>query len=113
MIGIRFAIRNTMFENLDLDELGDRGMIGAIACDASGTVLEATSEDLEVFGSILGYITQVADMIGEPFGMDAIEEVQMEAANTKAVCIPNEGEVIGVLCNSRANIDDVVSLISE
>lgn len=100
-----------MFENLDLNELSDRGMIGAIACDASGAVLEATSEDLEVFGSILGYIAQVADMIGEPFGMDAIDEVHIEGANTKAVCIPHDGESIGVLCNSRANVDNVVSLI--
>jgi predicted regulator of Ras-like GTPase activity (Roadblock/LC7/MglB family) len=94
-----------MFENIDLNELEQVGFIGAIACSNNGTILDATSDDLEVFGSVLGYLTQVADMIGEPFGMDSIEEVHIESANTKAISIPQEDGSLGVLCNSRANTD--------
>lgn len=59
-----------MFESANLEELQERGLIGATACNASGSIIDATSDDLEVFGSILGYISQVADMIGEPFGVN-------------------------------------------
>ncbi|HAV13799.1 MAG TPA: hypothetical protein DCX06_09980 [Opitutae bacterium] len=100
-----------MFENIDVASLEEEGFIGAITCNANGAILDATSDDLEVFGSILGYITQVADMIGEPFGMDSIEEVHFESANTKAACIPQEDETIGVLCNSRANIENILNEI--
>jgi hypothetical protein len=98
-----------MFDNIDLGELEEEGFIGAIACNAHGAVVDATSDDLEVFGSILGYISQVADMIGEPFGMDAIDEIHFESANTKAACIPQDGDVVGVLCTNRANMDIILS----
>jgi len=98
-----------MFENIDLVALEEEGFIGAIACNTNGSIIDATSDELEVFGSILGYITQVADMIGEPFGMDSIEEVHFESANVKAACLPQEDEAIGILCNSRANVDQILS----
>jgi predicted regulator of Ras-like GTPase activity (Roadblock/LC7/MglB family) len=99
-----------MFENIDQDELEEMGFIGAIACSADGSVIEATSDELEIFGSILGYITQVADMIGEPFGMDSIEEIQLQSQNTKAICLPQDEDItIGVLCGSRANTDMILS----
>ena len=98
-----------MFENIDIESLESDGFIGAISCNASGSIIDATSDDLEVFGSILGYISQVADMIGEPFGMDSIEEVHFESANTKAACIPQDEESIGILCTSRANIENILS----
>ncbi|CAA6678823.1 MULTISPECIES: hypothetical protein [unclassified Lentimonas] len=97
-----------MFDNADLKELTEQGFIGAIASNTNGNIIEATSDDLEVFGSILGYITQVADMIGEPFGMDSIEEVHLSSSKTHAVCIPQEDGNLGVLCDNRANVEDIL-----
>lgn len=97
-----------MFENANLNELNERGFIGAIACNASGTIIDTTSDELEVFGSILGYISQVSDMIGEPFGMDSIEEVHLMSANTTAICIPQDGDSLGVLCSNRSNIEEIL-----
>lgn len=97
-----------MFESVNLEELQERGLIGAIACNASGSIIDATSDDLEVFGSILGYISQVADMIGEPFGMDSIEEVHLSSANTTAICIPQDEDALGVLCTNRANVEEIL-----
>lgn len=97
-----------MFENVDLEDLSSRGFIGAITCASNGSIIEATSDDLEVFGSILGYLNQMADMIGEPFGMDGIDEVQLVSANTIAVCIPQDDGILGVLCSSRANVEEVL-----
>lgn len=77
-----------MFDGIDLDDLKQRGFIGAISCSASGGIMDATSDDLEVFGSILGFVSQMADMIGEPFGMDSLDEVHIVSAQTLAVCIP-------------------------
>jgi hypothetical protein len=99
-----------MFENIDQAELEEMGLLGAIACSSNGSIIDATSDELEVFGCILGYITQVADMIGEPFGLDSAEEIQLESANTKAVCVPQEdGAAIGLLCSSRANTEAILS----
>ncbi|MGJ8639779.1 MAG: hypothetical protein ACSHYA_10325 [Opitutaceae bacterium] len=98
-----------MFENVDLAELEEQGFIGAVACSSSGAIIDATSDDLEVFGGVLGYISQVADMIGEPFGMDSIEEIHFESANTKAACIPQDDEAIGVLCSNRTNMENLLN----
>ncbi|MGB0744134.1 MAG: hypothetical protein ACPGSB_06375 [Opitutales bacterium] len=100
-----------MLENVDLNELEEIGFIGAITCSSNGTVIDATNDDLEVFGGILGYITQVADMIGEPFGMDSIEEIHIESANTKAICIPQDEGSLGVLCSSRANTEAILDAL--
>ncbi len=98
-----------MFNNSTLSELSDRGFIGAIACSTNGSIIEATSDDLEVFGSILGYISQIAEMIGEPFGMDSIEEIHLTSSNTVAICIPQEEGSLGVLCTNRANTEEILS----
>lgn len=97
-----------MFENVDTETLEEHGFIGAIACDSSGSTLEATSDDLEVFGSVMGYIIQIADMIGEPFGMDSVEEIHLESSNTRAICIPQEDDCLGILCASRANVEGIL-----
>lgn len=97
-----------MFENADLENLSTRGFIGAITCSSNGSITAATSDDLEVFGSILGYINQMADMIGEPFGMDAIDEVQLVSSHTIAISIPQDEGALGVLCSSRANVDEIM-----
>lgn len=97
-----------MLNQSDIGELEALGFIGAIRCASNGSILDATGDDLEVFGNILGYITQVADMIGEPFGMDSIEEIHIESSNTKAICIPQEDGSLGVLCNSRSNTEAVL-----
>lgn len=100
-----------MFEDVSMQELKLQGFIGAIACSTNGTVVDATSDDLEVFGSIMGYITQMADMIGEPFGMDSIEEIHLSASNTTAICIPQEDGCLGVVCANRANTEAILSEI--
>ena len=97
-----------MFENADLEELGARGFIGAVTCSSNGTILDATSDDLEVFGSVLGYVNQMADMIGEPFGMDTIDEVQLVSSKTVALSIPQDDGALGVICSNRANMDDIL-----
>ncbi|TVP78168.1 MAG: hypothetical protein EA353_08905 [Puniceicoccaceae bacterium] len=97
-----------MLNQSDLGELEAMGFIGAIRCASNGAIIDATGDDLEVFGNILGYISQVADMIGEPFGMDSIEEIHIESANTKAICIPQEDSSLGVLCSSRSNTDAIL-----
>lgn len=102
-----------MFENADLEDLNERGFIGAVTCSSNGSITTATSEDLEVFGSILGYINQIADMIGEPFGMDAIDEVQLVSSNTVAVSIPQDDGALGLLCSSRSNVDEILAELIE
>jgi|GEM_PF-1784663 len=108
MNGTYSAKGSDMFDNADLNELSEQGFIGAIASNTNGNTIEATSDDLEVFGSILGYITQVADMIGEPFGMDSIEEVHLKSSKTHAICIPQEEGNLGVLCDDRANVEEIL-----
>ena len=101
-----------MFDNIDQAEMEEAGFIGAIACNSSGAIIEATSDELEVFGSILGFLTQVSDMIGEPFGMDSVEEIQLESSNAMAICLPQEdGASVGLLCSNRANTDVIINEI--
>ncbi len=98
-----------MFENAETEHLTRLGYIGAIECSASGSILQASSDDLEVFGQILGYTTQIANMIGEPFGLDAVEEVHLIGTKTTAICIPQEESNLGILCSSRANTEQILS----
>tara|TARA_R100000027_G_scaffold61554_5_gene53007 strand:+ start:15737 stop:16051 length:315 start_codon:yes stop_codon:yes gene_type:complete len=98
-----------MFKDANTEHLSRLGYIGSIECSASGSILEATGDDLEVFGQILGYTAQIANMIGEPFGLDAVEEVHLVGTNTTAICIPQEESSLGILCTSRASTEQILS----
>jgi len=102
-----------MFEDADTEHLTRLGYIGAIECSASGSILEATGEDLDVFGQILGYTAQIANMIGEPFGLDSVEEVHVVGTNTTAICIPQDESNLGILCTNRANTEQILNELIE
>jgi len=98
-----------IFEDANTEHLSRLGYIGAIECSTSGAILEASGDDVEVFGQILGYTAQIANMIGEPFGLDAVEEVHLVGTNTTAICIPQEESNLGILCSNRANTEQILS----
>ena len=108
-LALSVLISRIMFDNAETDHLTSIGYIGAIECSTSGSILEASGDDLEVFGNILGYTSQIANMIGEPFGLDAVEEVHLVGTNTTAICIPQEESNLGILCSNRANTEQILS----
>lgn len=45
-----------MFNESELEVLAGQGLIGAIICSENGSIIDCTSDDLEVFGNIFGYV---------------------------------------------------------
>ncbi|MCC5790557.1 MAG: hypothetical protein JJT75_13060 [Opitutales bacterium] len=97
-----------MFEDGDLDNLAEQGLLGAVICSENGSITDSTSDDLEVFGNILGYVGQLANMIGESFGLDEVQQVHLKSSQTVGVCVPQEGSTLGVLCKHSANVDKIL-----
>ncbi|MCC5839330.1 MAG: hypothetical protein JJT96_04325 [Opitutales bacterium] len=96
---------------LDYPHLESKGFIGAIECTDTGVTIQSSGEEVELLGQVLGYVTQIGNMIGESFGLDNLEEAHLIGSNTTAVCIPLEGNHLGVLCSNRAQIDSLISEI--
>ena len=102
-----------MFKEYEMETLAEQGLIGAIVCSENGSIVECTSDDLEVFGNILGYVTQIANMIGESFGLDEVEQVHIKTFHTLGVCVPQDGSSLGLLCKGNANVDKILDQMSE
>ena len=55
------------------------------------------------------YFQQIAVLIGESFGLEHFHEAQIQGKSLTVVCIPVNNEVVGVILNSRARVNEIVS----
>lgn len=84
------------------------GVLGLIECDETGAVLHAEGDDAEALGQVLVFVHQVADLIGESFGLDGLEEGHIIGKSMTAVCVPRGGSDLGVLFDNKAKITELL-----
>ena len=89
------------------------GLLGVIECDESGTVLQAEGENAEALGQVLVFIHQIADLIGESFGLDGLEEGHVIGKSMTAVCVPRGGSDLGALFDNKAKISEILPSLLE
>lgn len=109
MHGIPNALARVMLNDEELKTLAEHGLLGAIICNESGSIVESTSDDLEVFGNILGYVEHLANMIGDSFGLDGVEQVHLKSSQTVGICVPRDGVTLGLLCKNTAKVGKILT----
>jgi len=80
------------------------GVLGVIECDESGTILQEEGDEVEALGQVLVFAHQIADLIGESFGLDGLEEGHIIGKSMTAVCVPRGASDLGVLFDNKASI---------
>lgn len=89
------------------------GVLGLIECDEVGNVLHAEGEDPEALGQVLVFVHQLADLIGESFGLEGLEEGHIVGKSMTAVCVPRGGSDLGVMFDNKANISAILPQLLE
>lgn len=88
-------------------------VIGYVQCSESGDVIVQEGNEVDLLANVLTYFQQVAGLIGESFGLEDFQEAQIQSKALTVVCIPHEGGTVGVILNSRARINETVTLIRQ
>ena len=82
-----------MFERAQHVELPEHGVLLAVSCNSDGANTEAKCELLDVFSSILVYLSLLADIITENFGMDSIQAVNHTSAISTSGFLPYDERI--------------------
>ena len=88
-------------------------VLGYVQCSESGDVIVQEGNEVDVLANVLVYFQQVARLIGESFGLEDFQEAQIQGRALTVVCLPHQGGAVGVILNSRARINETVSLIRQ
>ncbi len=89
------------------------GVMGLIECDETGQVLHAEGDDPEALGHVLVFVHQVADLIGESFGLEGLEEGHIIGKSMTSVCVPRGGSDLGVMFDNKADITSILPQLLE
>jgi hypothetical protein len=88
-------------------------VLGYVQCSDSGDVIVQEGNEVDVLANVLVYFQQVAGLIGESFGLEDFQEAQIQGKSLTVVCLPHQGGAVGVILNSRARINETVTLIRQ
>ena len=89
------------------------GVSGFVECDKMGSVLQAEGDDAETYGGVLGYFEQMANLIGESFGLDSIEEAQIITPSRCALCLPKADKSVGVIYDPKTKLKELMPLLDQ
>lgn len=104
-----YAMANTPVQQI----MQAPNVIGYVQCSESGDVVVQEGNEVDVLANVLVYFQQVAGLIGESFGLEDFQEAQIQGKSLTVVCLPHEGGSVGVILNSRARINETVTLIRQ
>lgn len=88
-------------------------VLGFVQCSDSGDVIVQEGSEVEVLANVLVYFQQVAGLIGESFGLEDFQEAQIQGKALTVICIPHQGGAVAVILNSRARINETVTMIRQ
>jgi hypothetical protein len=100
----------TMGNNLAINQIMQApNVIGYVRCSEAGDVIEQEGNEVDVLANVIVYFQQIAVLIGESFGLEHFHEAQIQGKSLTVVCIPVNSEVVGVILNSRARVNEIVT----
>lgn len=88
-------------------------VIGYVMCSDSGDVVEQAGEEVAMLSTVLVYFQQVAGLIGESFGLEDLQEAQIQSKSLTVLCVPHSGGSFGVILSSRAKINEVTAALRQ
>ncbi|MGF1530202.1 MAG: hypothetical protein ACFCU4_02460 [Puniceicoccaceae bacterium] len=84
------------------------GLNAVVRCDSGGEVTFSEGEDAEILGGVVSFIGDISNLIGNSFGLDQLEEAQIQGRNTTAVCINQGDGYLGLLFDGKARAKQII-----
>lgn len=102
---------------MDMSALTDKdfdvsGVVAYTVLNEEGEVALTSGVEAEGLETVAPYLTHMANLIGEPFGFDEVEEAQIIGKNMTAVCVLQTDGLIAMLCESKAKIASIVKKVT-
>ncbi len=88
-------------------------VLGYVQCSESGDVIVQEGNEVDVLANVLVYFQQVAQLIGDSFGLEDFQEAQIQGRSLTVVCLPHQGGAVGVILNSRTRLNETVALVRQ
>ncbi len=104
-----FAMTNTPVQQI----MQAPNVLGYVQCSESGDVIVQEGNEVDVLANVLVYFQQVAGLIGESFGLEDFQEAQIQGKALTVLCLPHRGGAVGVILNSRARINETITLVRQ
>jgi hypothetical protein len=82
------------------DILAQPGVVGYVKVDNVGIKTIVSGQYAESLGDFLNYFCEIANLIGDSFGMDPMEEGQIRSDTITAVCFPRD-EITGIILDAK------------
>ena len=87
------------------------GLIGVVKCDDSGEIESYTGEEAEMLGTIVPYFCDLANLVGESFGLDEVQEATLVGKNITCVIVPTTEDTGAYIFESKAKIKSLLDKI--
>jgi hypothetical protein len=104
-----FTMGNTTYQQI----MQAPNVIGYVLCSDSGDIIEQEGSEVAVLASVLVYFQQVAGLIGESFGLEDLQEAQIQSKSLTVLCVPHKGGAFGVILSSRTKINEVITVVRQ
>jgi hypothetical protein len=104
-----FTMGNTIYQQI----MQAPNVVGYVLCSEAGDIIEQEGSEVSVLATVLVYFQQVAGLIGESFGLEDLQEAQIQSKSLTVLCVPHKGGSFGVILSSRTKINEVTAIVRQ
>jgi hypothetical protein len=104
-----YSMGNTTYQQV----MQAPNVLGYVLCSESGDIIEQEGSEVSVLATVLVYFQQVAGLIGDSFGLEDLQEAQIQSKSLTVLCVPHKGGSFGVILSSRTKINEVTTLVRQ
>jgi len=88
-------------------------VIGFVQCSEEGDIIAQEGNDVDVLSTVLVYFQQIANLIGDSFGLENYQEAQIQGQSLTVITSPYGEGVVGIIVNSKLKINEVARMLRE
>lgn len=81
-------------------------VVGYLRCTEAGDIIDQQGTDAEALSGVIVYFQQIANLIGDSFGLENLQEAQIQAKSLNVICLSDNTDLIGVILNTRARLNE-------
>jgi len=104
-----YTVGNTTYQQV----MQAPNVLGYVLCSESGDIIEQEGGEVAVLATVLVYFQQVAGLIGESFGLEDLQEAQIQSKALTVLCVPHNGGAFGVILSSRIKINEAIAVVRQ
>ena len=84
------------------------GILGSVSCNSLGDITASSDNDAETLGTIMPYVSDLASLVGDSFGLDELQEAIFTSKDFSCAIIPGDEEIDGYIFEPKAKIGTIL-----